>query len=69
VDIRFIYSDACPAIGHTNRVASHVELGTQFGVPSRTDTKLNLAVWARHQLQIKFGVSALFGCEEKRMKG
>jgi hypothetical protein len=54
--------------GCTNRVASHVEFGTHFGVLSRADTKFNATLWARDKLQFKFGESALFGCEEKRMQ-
>ena len=60
--------DARLAGGCTNRVASHVEFDTHFGVASRANTKFDLAFRARHQLQFKFGASALFGCKEERMQ-
>ena len=66
---RIIYRDGTRlAGGCTNRVASHVEFDTHFGVASRANTKFDLALRARHQMQFKFSACALFGCEEERMQ-
>ena len=68
-NIRVIYrNDTRLAGGCTNRVASYLEFSTHFGVLSRAYTQFNPTLWACDQLQFKFGVSALFGCEEKRMQ-
>jgi hypothetical protein len=70
VSINVIYRDDARLVeGYTNRVASYIEFGSHFGVPSRADTKFNPAFWARDQFQFKIFVSTLFGVEKKRMKG
>ena len=46
----------------------YFEFGTHFRPLSRADTKFNPTFWALDQSEFKFGVSTLFGCEEKRMQ-